>query len=72
MFSCEYSEISENFYFEVQILEDEIYSCFFMSEVIHSLLSKVKYTDTVFSKSNMVQYKILMQFFSSQKQSDSN
>ena len=41
-FSSEYSEIFNNAYFQVEALENEIYSCFLMSEVIHSLLGKVK------------------------------
>ena len=39
-----------------------------MSEVIHFLLSKVKYTQTLSSKENMVQCKILIQLFPSWKQ----
>ena len=66
--SCEYSEVFKNAYFEVETLENEIYSCFFMSEVIHSLLSKVKYTETLFRKRNMVLCKILIQHFPSWKQ----
>ena len=41
--------------------------CLFMSEVMHSLLSKV-YTKTLFSKRNIVQCKILIQHFPSWKQ----
>ena len=40
--SCEYFEIFKNAYFEVETLENEIYSCFLMSAVIQSLLGKVK------------------------------
>ena len=40
--SYEYSEIFKNTYFEVDNLENEIYSYFLMSEAIHSLLEKVK------------------------------
>ena len=42
MFSCEYLEIFKSTYLEVQTLVNEIYSCFLMSEVIPSLLGKVK------------------------------
>ena len=42
MFSYEYLEIFKNAYFEAETVENEIYSCFLMSEVIHSLLWKVK------------------------------
>ena len=42
VFPCEHLEIFKNTYFEVQTLENEIYSCFFMSKVIHSVLGKVK------------------------------
>ena len=41
-FSSEYSEIFNNTYFQVDALANEIYSCFLMSEVIHSLLEKEK------------------------------
>ena len=60
VFSCEYLEIFKIAYFEVETLENEIYSSFFMSEVIHSLLSKVKHTETLFSKRNVVHRKILI------------
>ena len=50
LFSCEYSKNFKNVYFKVETSENEIYLCFFMSEVIHSLLSKVKFTETLFSK----------------------
>ena len=50
VFSCEYSEIFKKVYFELETSENEIYLCFFMSEVIHSLLSKVKFAETLFSK----------------------
>ena len=42
VFSGEYSEIFKNTYFEVDTVESETYSCFSVSEVIHSLLGKVK------------------------------
>ena len=42
VFLREHSEIFKNAYFEVEILENEIYSCFFVSKVIHSVLGKVK------------------------------
>ena len=42
VFLREHSEIFKNAYFEVQILRNEIYSCFFMSKVIYSILGKVK------------------------------
>ena len=42
VFSREYSEIFKNNYFEVDTLENGNYSCFLMSQVIHSLLGKVK------------------------------
>ena len=38
----EHSEIFKNGYFEVQTLENEIYSCFFVSKVMHTVLGKVK------------------------------
>ena len=41
-FFCEYSKLFKNTYFEVETLEKEIYSCFLMNEVMHSLLEKVK------------------------------
>ena len=50
LFSCEYSKIFKNVYFKVETSENQIYLCFFMSEVIHSLLLKVKFTETLFSK----------------------
>ena len=42
MFFCEYWKNFKNTYFEVEALEKEIYSCFLMNEVMHSLLEKVK------------------------------
>ena len=68
VFLREHSEIFKNAYFEVQILEIEIYSCFFMSKVIHSVLGKVKkeYWNS-YSKRNMAQCKILIQLFPSWK-----
>ena len=42
VFPREHSEVFRNAYFEVQTLENESYSCFFMSIVIHSVLGKVK------------------------------
>ena len=66
--TCEYSKKFQNNQFEVETLENEIYSCFFMSDVIHSLLSEVKYTETLFSKRNMAQCKILIQLILSLKQ----
>ena len=42
VFLREHSETSKNAYFEVQTIENEIHSCFFMSKVIHSVLGKVK------------------------------
>ena len=41
-FCSEYSKIFKNIYFEVETLENKIYPCFLISEVIHSLLGKVK------------------------------
>ena len=41
-FLREHSEIFKNAYFKLQTLQNEIYSCFFMSKVIHSVLGKVK------------------------------
>ena len=68
VFLREHSEIFKNAYFEVQILEIEIYSCFFMSKVVHSVLGKVKkeYWNS-YSKRNMAQCKILIQLFPSWK-----
>ena len=40
--SCEYLEIVKNTHFEVESLENEIHSCFLMSEAIDSLLGRVK------------------------------
>ena len=40
--SCICSEIFKNIYIEVGTLENEIYSCFLISEVIHFLQEKVK------------------------------
>ena len=40
--SSEDSEILNNISFQVEALEIQIYSSFLMSEVIHSLLGKVK------------------------------
>ena len=55
MNSCEYSGIFKNAYFKVEILENVIYSCFLMSEVMHALLGKVRwYTKLFYSKKNMV------------------
>ena len=42
VFLREHSETFKNAYFEVQTLDIEIYSCFFMSKVIQSVLGKVK------------------------------
>ena len=45
VFLREHSEIFKNVFFEVQTLENEIYeiySCFFMSKVIRSVLGKSK------------------------------
>ena len=42
VFLREHSEIFKNAYFEVQTLENESYSCFFTSKVIHSVLGKLK------------------------------
>ena len=69
LFSCvNIRKFFKNSYFEVQILENEIYSCFFMSKVIHSLLVKVKKKYWNFcSKRNMIQCKILIQLFPSWK-----
>ena len=40
--SCEYLEVVQNTHFEVESLENEIHSCFLMSEAIDSLLGRVK------------------------------
>ena len=37
IFSCENLKIFKGTYFEVDTLQNEIYSCFLMSEVIHTL-----------------------------------
>ena len=42
VFLREHLEIFKNAYFEAQTLENENYSCFFMSKFIHSTLGKVK------------------------------
>ena len=42
LFLHEHSKIFKNSYFEGLTLENEIFSCFFMSKVIHKVLEKVK------------------------------
>ena len=68
VFLRKHSEFFKNAYFEVQILENEIYSCFFMRKDIHFVLGKVKkeYWNS-YSKRNVAQCKILIQLFPSWK-----
>ena len=69
-FPCEYLEIFKNTYFEVETLENEIYSCFTMS-VSHTLLtgkSKESMPKLFYCKRNMVQCKTLIQLFPFWKQ----
>ena len=59
-FSSEYSEIFNTTYFQVEALENEIYSCFLMSEVIYTPYweKERRYAETLLQ--SKVQCKILI------------
>ena len=64
-FSRKYSEIFQNTYVQVEILENKIYSCFLMNKVIHSLLEEVKtvYWNSFTIKGIWYSVKCLFNFF---------
>ena len=66
VFLSEHSEIFINSYFEEQSLENESYSCLFMSKV-RTGKSKEGILKLFYSKRKMVQCKILIQLFPSWK-----
>ena len=68
VFSCKYSEIFKNTYFEVKTLEKEIYTCSFYFNLWSHTVFTEKDEKLYYSKRNMTQCEILIQLFPSWKQ----